>query len=313
MTSTSWLSGMGESVAGALDRYFCITERGSTFGTEFRAGTASFLTMAYLLLVNPQIMLQGGVSHENAVLATALSSSVASLIVGIGGNLPFGLAPGVGLSAYLVYGLVLAGTATLPEALAACWASGVLLLIFSLTGVSHQIMNLVPKGIKLAIVVGMGILLAMIGMVSINLIVASDKTLVELGDVSSWTIQVSLLGVVLVGSLIYYDIQGSILIGIAVLTLIFWIAVDGFPDKIFELPRVDGESYLYLPVLWDLDKAPVIYSAIGAFLLIALFDVAGVMFGLASVSIVNKKKWIQPSVSDCSIRLTHCRLLIHLY
>lgn len=87
MTTTSWLGRLGGSIASKVDGYFLITERGSTFGTEFRAGTASFLTMAYLLLVNPQIMTQGGVSHENAVLATALSSAVASLIVGVGGNL----------------------------------------------------------------------------------------------------------------------------------------------------------------------------------------------------------------------------------
>jgi AGZA family xanthine/uracil permease-like MFS transporter len=282
--TTSWLGRLGSSLAAKVDGYFLITDRGSTFGTEFRAGTASFLTMAYLLLVNPQIMTQGGVSHENAVLATALSSAVASLIVGIGGNLPFGLAPGVGLSAYLVYGLVLAGGATLQEALGACFASGILLFIFSLSGISHLIMNLVPRGIKLAIVVGMGILISMIGMVSIKLIVASDKTLVELGDLSSWTIQVALLGVILVGTLIYYDVKGSILIGIAVLTVIFWIALDGFPDQVFELPKVDGEKYLDLSVLWNLEKAPTIYPAIGAFLLIALFDVSGVMFGLASLS-----------------------------
>ena len=170
------------------------------------------------------------------------------------------------MSAYLVYGLVLAGGATLQEALAACFASGILLFIFSLSGISHLIMNLVPRGIKLAIVVGMGILISMIGMVSIKLIVASDKTLVELGDLSSWTIQVALLGVILVGTLIYYDVKGSILIGIAVLTVIFWIALDGFPDQFFELPKVDGENYLDLSVLWNLEKAPTIYRCYWSFL-----------------------------------------------
>lgn len=154
------------TITSKLDSYFCISERGSTIGTEFRAGTAAFLTLSYLLLVNPQVMSAAGLDHGDALIATALSSAVASFVVGVGGNVPYGLAPGLGLSAYLSYGLIQSGMADLPEALTACLASGILLLVCALSGLTDLIIRIVPRSIKLAIVVGMGILIAMIGMVS---------------------------------------------------------------------------------------------------------------------------------------------------
>ena len=283
-SSSSWIAKVGTSVKELLDGYFCITERGSTIATEVRAGTAAFLTLSYLLLVNPQIMSLAGVSHANGVLATALSSAVGSIVVGVGGNLPFGLAPGLGLSAYLAYGLVLAGVATLSESLTACFASGVLLLVCTLTGLSHVVMRIVPRSVKLSIVVGMGILIAMIGMVSINLIVADEKTLVTMGNLSNWSIQVSLMGIILVASLLYHNVQGAILVGITILTLIFWTVDKSFPKSLVEAPRWDGELYIDLSVLWQWDRAGTIYTAISAFLFICMFDVSGVMFGLSTLA-----------------------------
>ena len=100
------------------------------------------------------------------------------------GNLPFALAPGMGLSAYLVYGLVLGDVLTLPEALTSVLISGVLQIVFAITGVSKVVMGVVPRGVKMAIVVGMGILVSMIGMVSVKLVVKNDKTLVGMGDLA---------------------------------------------------------------------------------------------------------------------------------
>ena len=103
-----------------LDRYFLLTDRGTTVAGEIRAGTASFLNLSYLLLVNPQLMVQAGVSYDDALVATALSAAVSCFMVGLLANLPFGCAPGIGLSAYLVYGLVKAELCTLKEALTIC-------------------------------------------------------------------------------------------------------------------------------------------------------------------------------------------------
>lgn len=141
--------------------------------------------------------------------------------------------------------------------------------------------------LQLGIVVGMGILIAMIGMVSVDLIVANPKTLVELGDLSSWNLQLVLAGTILVASLIYHDVKGGILIGITLLMLTVWTVDNSFPATIVSIPSLDRPlgGWLKIDALWDMDLAPTLYSAIGAFLLICVFDVSGVMFGLASVSL----------------------------
>lgn len=133
-----------------LDSYFKLTERNTDVMTEFRAGTASFFTLSYLLLVNPQIMAEAGVALDDAVVATALSAAVSCFIVGFFGNLPFGTAPGIGLSAYLSYSLVQAGLCTLNEALTACFTSGLVLAFVALTGFTAFLMKVVPECVKVS-------------------------------------------------------------------------------------------------------------------------------------------------------------------
>jgi adenine/guanine/hypoxanthine permease len=288
------MSSMFSKAHQFLDDYFLISARGSTVMTEVRAGTASFLTLSYLLLVNPHIMNQAGVRHDDAVFATAVSSAISCLIVGILGNLPFGCAPGLGLSAYLTFGLVQAELCTLTEALTACWWSGIIVLIVSLTGLSALLMRTVPHAIKLAIVVGMGLLIAMIGMVSIGLIVANPKTLVELGDVfGSVGLQLSLLGILLVASLLYHDVKGAILIGITLLTVIAWTMNQSWPTTVLKVPEYHTNEFWTPFVVFDWDRISVFGPAVGAFVLICIFDISGVMFGLATLGNI-----IHPTTGD---------------
>ena len=278
------------------DQYFQMTERNTSLMAEIRAGTVSFLTLSYLLLVNPHIMNQAGVDRNDAIFATAISAAVSCFIMGLFGNLPFGLAPGLGLSAYLTFGLVQTGLCTLPEALTACWWSGVLVFIISLTGLSALLMRTVPHAIKLAIVVGMGLLIAMIGMVSIDLIVANPKTLVELGNVfGSTDIQLALLGILLVASLLYHNVKGAILIGITFLTLVAWIMNQSWPTTIFEFPKYHANDYWVPFVVFDIERISVFGPAIGAFVLICIFDISGVMFGLATLGNI-----IHPTTGEIS-------------
>jgi adenine/guanine/hypoxanthine permease len=266
------------------DHYFLLSERNTTIIAEIRAGTASFLTLSYLLLVNPHIMHQAGVDHNDAVFATAISAAMSCFIIGFFGNLPFGLAPGLGLSAYLTFGLVQTGLCTLSDALTACWWSGILVLLITITGLSSLLMRIVPHAIKLAIVVGMGLLIAMIGMVSIGLIVANPKTLVELGNVfGSTDIQLSLLGILLVASLLYHNVKGAILIGITLLTVTAWTLNQSWPITIFEIPQFHTNHYWTPWVVFDWNRINVFAPAIGAFVLICIFDISGVMFGLATL------------------------------
>jgi len=124
-------------VSSFLDRYFCISARGSTISTEIRAGVASFLTLSYVILVNPQMMSQCGIPATDVVIGTCLASAIGTLMCGIIGNLPFGLAPGMGLSAYVTYGLVLGDVMSVQYALTACLIAGVLQGVFAVTGVSR--------------------------------------------------------------------------------------------------------------------------------------------------------------------------------
>ena len=274
-----------EVVEHYLDRYFRLSQRGTSIGTEFRAGTASFLTLSYLLLVNPQIMEQAGVKHDDAVFATAVSAALSCFIMGVFGNLPFGCAPGLGLSAYLTFGLVQPQLCTLSEALTACWWSGVFVFLVSISGMAAFLMKIVPQAIKLAIVVGMGLLIAMIGMVTVGLIVSNPKTLVELGDVwGSVDLQLTLVGVVLVASLLYHDIKGAILIGIAALTVTAWTINESWPTTIVQVPHYEPNHDFWEPmVLFDSTKASVLLPAVASFVLICVFDISGVMFGLATL------------------------------
>ena len=160
------------------------------------------------------------------------------------------------LSAYLTFGLVQVELCTLSEELTACWWSGIFVLIVSITGLSSLItMQTVPQAIKLAIVVGMGLLIAMIGMISVSLIVANPKTLVELGDVRhDGTLQLCLLGILLVASLLYHDIKGSILFGIATLTILQWTKTSTWRTQIVQLPALPQANFWELLVILDLAR-----------------------------------------------------------
>ena len=242
-----------------LDNFFKITERGSTISTEIRAGTASFFTLSYLLLVNPQIMATAGVAPSDAMIGTALSSAISCFMVGIFANLPFGTAPGIGLSAYLSFSLVQANLATLEDSLTAVFTSGILLFIVALTGFTVFLMKIVPECVKYGIVVGMGLLIAMIGMVFVDLIVANDDTLVGLGDVTGdILLQLTLFGVMLVGTLVYHDVKGGILIGIAVVALLQWAITSTFPMQIIKLPILRNNDFIKLEVMIDPSKATVL-------------------------------------------------------
>jgi adenine/guanine/hypoxanthine permease len=209
---------------------------------------------------------------------------VACFIVGLFGNLPFGCAPGLGLSSYLSYSLVQAGLATLEEALTACFASGIVLLVVVLTGITTLLMKVVPECVKYGIVVGMGLLIAMIGMVSVKLIVPNEDTIVGLGDVlGDLTLQLTMFGLILVASFIYWDVKGGILLGIALVAVLQWAITSSWPAHVAEVPIFHHNNYIVPSCLIDPDKAVILWTAVGAFLLICVFDISGVVFGLATL------------------------------
>ena len=206
-------------------------------------------------------MAKAGVEQSDALVGTALSSAISCFIVGLFANLPFGTAPGIGLSAYLSFSLVQANLATLEESLTVVFTSGILLFIVALMGFTIFLMKIVPECVKYGIVVGMGLLIAMIGMVFVDLIVANDDTLVGLGDVTGdILLQLTLFGVMLVGTLVYHDVKGGILIGIVVVALMQWTITSSFPTQVVDLPILRNNNFIDLEIMLDPSKAPVLVS-----------------------------------------------------
>ena len=266
----------------SIKSYFQLEERGSTIEQEIRAGTSCFLTMSYILLVNPQLLSKLGVPSTDIVVSTAIAAGIGSLICGLFGNLPFGLAPGVGLSAYLTYGLVLGDGLSVKQAFTSCFVAGVILLVLTVTGVASIIMSLIPHAVKVGTIVGMGLQIALVGMTSVDLIVSNNMTLVTLGDVHNYKVWTALVSLCLIGTLIHHDVKGGIMIGIFITSLVTWVACSSFPTTYVQVPTLTMSIHDYLS-FHDFDWHTCA-SAVLAFVFIGIIDVSGVVYGMAKLA-----------------------------
>lgn len=265
-----------------LDRIFQLQARGTTVVTELRAGAVTFLTMAYILFVNPHILAESGMPRDDVVLATALSAAVAGLVMGLWANLPFGLAPGMGLNAYFTYGVVRALGVDWRVALAAVFVEGILFLILSVTGVRSALIDAIPQSLKLGTMGGIGLFLAIIGFENAGVVVASPATLVTLGDLRQPLVAMALAGVVVAAVLMARRVQGSLLFTILGLSAIAWIAgLAPAPERIFSAPRLPRET------LWALDFQGLfegsMITVVVAFLFVDMLDTAGTLLGVGNL------------------------------
>lgn len=209
---------LGTAPVGFVDRYFKISERGSSIGTEIRGGVTTFLTMAYILFVNPQILAATGMPAQDVAIATALSSAIATLIMGLYANFPFALAPGMGLNAFFTYGVVQGMGVSWQVALTAVFVEGLLFLALSQTGVRRKLIDAVPYSVKVGTTVGIGLFLSIIALENVKLVVDHPATLVTLGNIKSPSVLMCLLGVMVTGMLLVKKVTGAMLIGIMVIT-----------------------------------------------------------------------------------------------
>ena len=192
-----------------LDRLFQLSEHHTTVATEIRAGVTTFLTMGYILLVNPQILAQAGMPAADVTLATALAAALATFVMGFYANYPFALAPGMGLNAYFTFGVVMGMGVSYQVALAAVFIEGILFLLLTLGGIRTAIINAIPKTLRIATMSGIGLFLAIIGLKNGELVTAHPETLVTLGDVQSPPVLLTLLGLMLMGTLLIRKIPGT--------------------------------------------------------------------------------------------------------
>ncbi len=272
-----------DGFGNAVDRYFQISERGSTIATEIRAGVTTFLTMGYILFINPQILSLAGMPEADVAIATALGAAIATIIMGVYANYPFVLAPGMGLNAYFTFGVVQGLGISWQVALTAVFVEGLIFIALSRGGVRTLIINAIPRGLKIATTVGIGLFLAIIGLQNMQLVVDHPATLVSMGDVQQPSVYLALLGVLLIGALLVKRVKGAILIGILVLTAIAWITgLAPAPEHYVGLPSLPKET------LFALDFSQIFsatfLTVVIAFIFVDIFDTAGTLIGVGRLA-----------------------------
>lgn len=266
-----------------LDELFDLDRLGTRPATELRAGVVTFLTMSYILFVNPQILGQAGMPVADVVVATAVAAAVASLAMGLAANYPFALAPGMGLNAYFAFGVVAAMGVSWQVALAAVLVEGVLFLALSLSGARRALVEAIPAPIKLATTGGIGLFLAMIGFQNAGLVVDSPATLVTLGDLGQLPALLALAGLMVTGALMAAGVRGALLLGILSTTALAWLtSTTEVPSHFVSLPHLPRETFLAVDLSGLLDGSllPVIF----AFLFIDIFDTAGTLLGVGRLA-----------------------------
>jgi AGZA family xanthine/uracil permease-like MFS transporter len=262
-----------------VDRYFQLRENGTDVRTEFIAGVTTFLTMVYIVFVNPQILGNAGMDKEAVFVATCLAAALSTLIMALYANYPIALAPGMGLNAFFAFTLVLTYKYTWQQALAFVFISGVLALIITATQLREYVINSIPRNLKLAVAAGVGLFLGIIALEQAKIVVDHPATLVTLGDLKNPAAILALLGFVLILALNARKILGGTLIGILVVALI------GIPLGLAKFTGVISMPPSIRPTLLQLDFSRVFEATallvIFSLLFVDLFDTAGTLIGVS--------------------------------
>ena len=272
----------GPSKAG-LEKLFGVSKAGSSIRIELLAGLATFLTMAYITVVNPSILSTEGTGMEfGAVLtATIIAAVVGTLIMGLWANWPVALAPGMGLNAYFTYTVIFADGYSYQQALTAVFVAGVVFIILSVSPARKYIINSIPKSMKLGIGAGIGLFLAIIGLKNAGIVIANEATLVGLGDVASLPVLLAGLGFIIMAVLSYRKIPGAIVIGILVISIIAWII--GETELQGVAGSVNNPSHAFQLDFSVIATAGFIGVAF-AFLFVDFLDTAGTLTSIANLT-----------------------------
>ena len=265
---------------GLLERVFRLTEHGTSVRTEVIAGATTFVTMAYIIFVNPQMMAAAGMDAPAAFVATCLASALACYFMGLYANWPVGLAPGMGLNAFFTYTVVGEMGYSWEIALGAVFISGILFMIMSLSRLREWLLNSIPMSLRFAMGAGVGLFVGFIGLKSGGLIVASEATFLTLGDFTRPEPLLAAAGFLLIAVLSVRQVPGAIIAGILATTgvgLVFGLVEY---QGLVAAPPSLAPVFMQLDIMGALDLAMT--SVIIAFLFVNLFDTAGTLLGVAS-------------------------------
>lgn len=262
-----------------LESLFQLKAHNTTVRTEVLAGITTFLTMAYILFVNPEMLAKTGMDHGAVFVATCLAGAIGSLIMGLLANYPIALAPGMGLNAFFTYTVVMTMGYSWQTALGAVFLSGAIFFLLSIFKIREWIINSIPLALRAGIAAGIGLFLAIIALKNAGIVVDHPATLVGLGDMSKGGALLACLGFFVIAALAYRKVTGAVMIGILLVTGLS-IALG-----LSELQGVMSMPPSLMPTLLQLDIAGALdiglISVIFAFLFVDLFDTSGTLVGVA--------------------------------
>ncbi|QGY44466.1 NCS2 family permease [Maribellus comscasis] len=265
-----------------FEKFFKLKENGTSAKTEILAGITTFMTMAYILAVNPDILSATGMDKNALFTATALSALVATLVMALVARLPFALAPGMGLNAFFAFTVVLGMGYSWQFALTAVFLEGIIFLVLTAFNIRELIVNAIPISLKHAVSAGIGLFIAFIGLQNAGIIVNNDATLVGLGNMGSPAVLIALGGVLLTAVLLVLKVKGALLIGI------FAATIAGIPFGVTHFPEghlIDTPPSLS-PILFKMDFSNIFTTdmliVLFTFLFVDMFDTVGTLVGVSS-------------------------------
>jgi len=282
---------------GILENIFKLSEKKTNVKTEIIAGVTTFVTLAYIIFVNPNILADAGIPKEAAIASTIWATALTTMLMSVWANFPIAVAPGMGLNAFFAYYVV--GVLKLPwqVALGGVFISGVVFLLLTFGGVRQAIIKAVPMNLKSAIGVGIGLFIAFIGLKGAGIIVADKATFVSLGHLTKGEPLLACIGLIITVALMYRNVKGSILIGIIATTVLGMIfGMVAVPKGIGDIVSLSfpsmGPTFLQLDIRGALEYGLV--SIIFTFTIVELFDNMGTLIGLTrKAKLMNDKGEIE--------------------
>lgn len=266
-----------------MENYFKLRENGTTFKTEILAGITTFMTMAYILVVNPGILSQAGMDFGAVFTATALSAALATMLTGLYAKLPFAQAPGMGLNAFFAFTIVKQMGYSWEFALTAVFLEGIIFILLTAFNVREAIVNSIPNNIKKSISVGIGLLIAFIGLDNAHVVIhpKDGGTIVALGNITSGEALLAIIGILITGILLAKNIRGALLIGIVITTLIgIPMGITKVPTSFLSMPP--SLSPIFLKFEWHNIFTPNMFIALFTLLFMDMFDTVGTLVGVAT-------------------------------
>ncbi|MDR2115781.1 MAG: NCS2 family permease, partial [Planctomycetaceae bacterium] len=260
---------------------FDLQSNGTTVGREILAGITTFLTLAYILAVNPTMLAEAGMPQGGVFTATVLASAIATIVMAFAANLPIALAPGMGLNAFFAFSVVIGMGYSWQLALTAVFCEGVLFIILSLFNVREAIIKAIPDNLKKAVAVGIGLFIALIGFKNAGIVIGDQSTLITLGDLTSGSALLAIVGLIISIVLYAWKTPGSILIGILVTTIIgipLGVTNTGGFSSLLSLPAA--------PLFWAFDFSAIFsfqfFTVFFTFLFVDIFDTVGTLVGVTT-------------------------------